>query len=686
MKNWHTIQSRPWFPYLAVALVSALVYLPHILQLGFYRDDWYYIADGYFGGPKIFHTMFWIDRPARGYVFEFLFRLFGTQASLYHFLMWVWRCAAGLFAVALFQAIWPRQPRRNLLISLIFVLYPGFLWWVSGVEYQPMVLSLAIHTASFWFSILVLKSTDSKLKFIWLAMAIFSGAISIWLVDYALGMEVFRWVCIYLFLAQVRHHSSQGLWRKVALHSLVSLPIAGSFLLWKLFVFSGVRNETDIVLQLTKFVASPLEAGLGWLVSLLRSLFNVLINAWAQVLDGSFFALGSAEKGLVLFLTVLAVLAILAVLPAQSKATRSEAASSTWARNAILGGLVGIVGGAFPIVVMSRTILIQEFSHYALPVSLCVALLAVGFLSYIQPASVRQVAAVTLLAVGVLATHSHAVTVIQEEQKVSAFWQGFMQRVTGLTPGTALIVNFPGIDYREENDIVWAPANLIYLPADKVRITDGYIEYVYTGASMHPESLKFLKMQGVLEESYRSHVLMVNFANVLVASQPTLHSCVHVMDGRWPRLSAADGEFIMFAAPYSQIDQIEQAGVRAAAPGLFGPGLSAGWCDFYYQAETAVQGGDWPSALASLQEALAGGYGPADSIEWMPFLQSAMAVGDLELIRQISGKVPEDVFFDHQACQLPTAMQAASYPVSAEVLTLTETLFCQTPVPENWAP
>jgi hypothetical protein len=40
--------------------VSALAYLPNITKFTLYKDDWYYIVDGFFGGPKIFHDMFFV--------------------------------------------------------------------------------------------------------------------------------------------------------------------------------------------------------------------------------------------------------------------------------------------------------------------------------------------------------------------------------------------------------------------------------------------------------------------------------------------------------------------------------------------------------------------------------------------------------------------------------------------------
>ena len=43
-----------WIDIVLLALVSALTYLPDVLSLSYYRDDWYYMYDGFVIGPKIF--------------------------------------------------------------------------------------------------------------------------------------------------------------------------------------------------------------------------------------------------------------------------------------------------------------------------------------------------------------------------------------------------------------------------------------------------------------------------------------------------------------------------------------------------------------------------------------------------------------------------------------------------------
>ena len=66
-------KKKPLPEILFLLIISAIVYLPHIGNLTYYKDDWYYIYDGMLGGAKIFQEMFRIDRPARGFFFRVVF-------------------------------------------------------------------------------------------------------------------------------------------------------------------------------------------------------------------------------------------------------------------------------------------------------------------------------------------------------------------------------------------------------------------------------------------------------------------------------------------------------------------------------------------------------------------------------------------------------------------------------------
>src|SRR5215510_12157904 len=94
---------------LFLLFISAVVYLPHIGGLTYYKDDWYYIYDGLVAGAKIFHEMFRIDRPARGFFFEYYFSLFGANPLSYHIGAFFWRALSSIGALWIFNILWDKE-------------------------------------------------------------------------------------------------------------------------------------------------------------------------------------------------------------------------------------------------------------------------------------------------------------------------------------------------------------------------------------------------------------------------------------------------------------------------------------------------------------------------------------------------------------------------------------------------
>src|SRR5687767_100624 len=101
------LKKKPFPEIIFLLVISAIVYLPNIGSLTYFKDDWYYIYDGLIAGANVFHSMFSIDRPARGYFFEIYYLLFGPHALAWHIGVLIWRMLAALGALWLFQTLWP---------------------------------------------------------------------------------------------------------------------------------------------------------------------------------------------------------------------------------------------------------------------------------------------------------------------------------------------------------------------------------------------------------------------------------------------------------------------------------------------------------------------------------------------------------------------------------------------------
>src|SRR5262245_37636164 len=136
----------------------------------------------------------------------FYYSLFGLNPFLWHVTMYLTRLASGIGALWLFNLIWPNRRQANFFMATLFLLFPGFLWWVSGFEFQPYVLSVALQAFSIAFTLKAIASESVSRRLAWTVAAILSGWTYLALVEYAIGMESFRLLCVYLY---VRKNSPQ---------------------------------------------------------------------------------------------------------------------------------------------------------------------------------------------------------------------------------------------------------------------------------------------------------------------------------------------------------------------------------------------------------------------------------------------------------------------------------------------
>src|SRR5258708_31930978 len=99
------LKKKPFLEVVFLLVISALVYLPNIGKLSYFKDDWYYMYDGLIAGAKVFHLMFNIDRPSRGYFFVLYYSFFWPHPFPYHISAFIWRVLAIICAVWLFNIL-----------------------------------------------------------------------------------------------------------------------------------------------------------------------------------------------------------------------------------------------------------------------------------------------------------------------------------------------------------------------------------------------------------------------------------------------------------------------------------------------------------------------------------------------------------------------------------------------------
>jgi hypothetical protein len=658
-----------------LVLVNVFVYLPSVLRLGYYRDEWYFLYDGVIGGRGIFWDMFLSDRPARGLFFEALFSLTRFNPLTNHLLTLLWRVLGSLCVYWLVQLIWPTQRRAAWIAAVLFGTFPGFLWWVAGIEYQPIVLSASLMVFSFVLTVKAFQSQPLTSRIAFTTGAILTGWLYVALVEYATGMELFRLALIFVLVAQQNPMST--FWAKA--HATlrawwINVIIPAGFLFWRLFIFTNERKATDLGAQVGNLFGDPLHVGVDWLLNFVRSALNVTVAAWVAPFQQNFY--GNPLKEMTIAIVAAAGALILFWLANQAAvADESHSSESNWRGEMTLLGLVGLAAGILPVVVVNRYIVFDAYSHYSLPASLGGVLLVTVFASWINSERVRTVFLSMLLVLTALSQVGLGSKALAEEQKIDEFWWQVSWRVPALKAGTMLAVNYPQIEYTEDYETVSGPANLIYFPTPT---NVSPVVYPVTAMSLTDNDLLDTYVGRLsMERTIRSHTFVIDYGNALVISQPDPSACVHVLDARWPDLSAVDKSAFLLLASKSKIENVITDVEPALAPEIiFGAEPAHDWCYYYQKADLARQVGDW-QGIADLNQQIASlGLHPNDPIEWMPFLQSAAVLGDEKQVKQISTRINSVAFYKQQACQSLRAMSGYGYPLALGMDEVVGGLFC----------
>ncbi len=662
-------------------VVSGLTYLPNLLQATIYRDDWYYAMDRLIGGPGIFQAMFSIDRPARGSFFEVYYQLFGVSPLPYHLTSFLWRFLGGLAALWLFNLLWPKQRTASLFMALFFILFPGYLRWMEGFENQPRIASSCLEALSFGLTLKAISTSRTVPKIAAWVGAVITGWAYIALVDFGMGMEIFRLLCVFIFIGQ---NQTYGSIIKRGVQTVRAWAVAGlvpvGFLFWKLVIFHNERPATDIGRQLGVFFNSPLSTGFWWFIRLFQSTADVALLSWVTPALQEFFGirLRDAAIDLLIALLVLASVCLAYFFLRREKVdgqdARGDQTQAAWQTQAIWIGLIGVVTGVLPVIMANRYVDFQSYSHYALPASLAAAVLIVGLIYSLSSSRLRLISILAVIVFAVLTHFTYSNQVVNEEKIINEFWQQVAWRAPGIQQGTTLFVNYPGINYGDNNDAVDGPANFIYYPERTNQIPVTYQLFALPQTSSTTNEVLAGKNRS---DGYRTHIATVNFAQFLVMSQPSSNACVHVMDPRWPLFSSSEPDQVLLIGGHSNINSI-LPGQTSPKPAqfIFGPEPAHQWCFYFEKADLALQTGDWQKVAELGNEAAKASLHPEDSVEWIPFLQAYAYLGDVQSFNGTAHRINGDPYAKSEACHTLTSMQKSGFAFSSVIQTQTNNLLC----------
>jgi hypothetical protein len=489
--------------------------------------------------------------------------------------------------------------------------------------------------------------------------------------EYYIGFEAARLVMVFILVLREQYTWKTAL-RKAfqAWLPLAVVPVV--FLVWRLFIFQSERGATDVGPQLVALLNAPLYTLASWGNYLVQDIFNVIFLAWGIPLAQIAFALEvkAALSGL-----GIAALSFVVAWYGFWYVTDELYTSETpdWRKEAFWLGLVWLVAGLIPVILVGRHIIFPAYSRYTL-VSLGGGLLILAvFFDHLTSVRMRQGLLAMLAALAVFVHFANGLNHAQETATIRDFWWQVSWRVPYLQKNTTLIANYPKAAI-EEDYFIWGPANQIYYPEGT------NVKYVQPGlfAALlnHETVVKVMRMERQEFDNRRSIRTYKNYRNILILSKPSENSCVQVISGLQPEFSSSEKEGLMLIASYSEIEHIIlDAPTHTPPETIFGPEPEHGWCYYYQAASLARQHGDWQAVVSIGEEMLAKGLVAKDMVEWLPFMQAYALDGNIQRVAEISELIAIDPFVSMQACKILIATPG----ISADVQEQATNLLCAEP-------
>jgi hypothetical protein len=620
---------------LVFAVVTLLAYGLLLPLTGFYWDDWPFAWIARFLGPAEFIPAFRGFRPFLGPIFFITTSLIPPNPLLWQIFALIIRFLSGLLAWLALNQIWPRHRRQTLIVSLLFLVFPGYSQhWVAFTHINQEWIPLLFYLLSFYFTARALRSPGHFLRNTIYALVLL--VIGIFPTEYFIGLEPLRFFFIWVIISEgvqgFRPRLVQTLKRWWP-YLLIWIADAA----WLVFYYkSGAYISYDVTAVQGNALAlndAPLLFG--------DALWKAGLYVWAQVLVLTAKAITTPTSLFTLVLIagtfVLGTLYLLRIdLQPSTSASSNETAPhpafpaghKPFAAPALITGLVGIVLGRVPSFAAGLPLTLQSsFDRFMISMMLGGSLFIVGLIELlIRNQRAKTYVFSLLLALGIGQQFFNANIFRRDWQgQQEIYWQ-FAWRIPALKPDTAVITQQMPLDYETDLSMT-ASLNWIYAPA--IQPPDLPYALIYSEKRLGGLVLPDLKPDTAITLPDRDVTFHGSTSQAVVIYAPP-NGCLRVLD---PAFNDAEtyAKFPESVTAPIAISDPSRIITTAPSPILPNPPFiqepAHTWCYLYEKAELARQAHDWNKIVELGVEAKQKGYSPQDAFEWLPFIEAYARTG-----------------------------------------------------------
>lgn len=612
---------------LLIVLATLVTYGLSIPKLGYYFDDWYVLWSGAARGAASMIPLFSSDRPFMGVVYSVVYRFLGDTIVNWQLYALMWRLIGGLSFFWILRLIWPKEKALTTLLAVLFMFYPGFLSLPDANTKQNQLYGFGTALLSIALMLQALKTHRRVWKVTCSLLSLILAANYLLIYEYMIGLEGMRLVLLGYFLFQAGFKEVRALARAMLKVWWPYAIVSAVFLYWRLFIFEGSRNATNVSKLAGGYLANLSHMALQLVFGTAKDFLDTSIFAWFVRPYYLFSGAEYANLGIALLIAVVVVGLIWLYLFLFKRWWEAESESGGTPRpfkEFIWIGAVILVCAIAPVIASGRQVDLNDpYKSYGLHPMAGAVLFVAGFVLMLQP-KFRRLVLIALVGISV------ATQVLNADYwgrfwnyERQAWWQ-LSWRAPDLKDNTLVMVSMPdGYQFQQDYES-WGPVNLIYRPGPaKVPAIQGEVLNRSTADDIIKGSTPGKQMRDV--------PMRRDFHNVLLITVPSSTSCAHFIDGSLPVYSEYESLLVEQVGAYSHIDRIIPTGNAPIPPAhIFGAEPVHDWCYYYQKASLARQVGDWTEVGRLYDQTVALNLDATDKSELVPFIEGLVNLGRID--------------------------------------------------------
>lgn len=611
---------------LLILLTTLITYGVSIPRLGYYHDDWFLLWSGHSRGAASIIPLFATDRPFMGVVYSYVYRLLGDSLLGWHLYALLWRFIGGLAFFWILRLLWPREKYLTTLMTVLFLVYPGFLSQPNANTKQNHLYGFATALLSIAFMLEAMKTDRRAWKIFCTLFSLLLTANYLWIYEYMIGFEGARLIIIGYALFQKGIRKFRNLAWETLKIAWPYLLVTAMFLSWRIFVFEGERRATDVGSLAENYVANLRHMSMRLILESIKDVLDTSVFAWFASPYTLIEAARYSHLGTAVFVTglVIGLVYLYRFLYRRTSGLEQNGKDQGLIRDFMVVGSLLVLFAVVPVILSGRQLdLFDAYKSYGLHPIPGVILLITGILLMLQP-RFRMWAVVALLGISITTQVLNGYEWGKYWEYQRQMWWQFTWRAPDLLDDT-VVMAYSMDSYNPQQDYeIWAPLNLIYRP--RPAAAPSIQSEVFS-----PDTIYNILKTRVQDRTVRDIPLPLDYNNLLLISISPLSSCLHVIDGSLPVYSTGEALLTRQIGEYSHVDRIVPTGQAPVPPSsLFQAEPDRNWCYYYQKASLARQKGDWEEIGRLYKKVNELKLNTDDKSELFPFFESLVNLGRYE--------------------------------------------------------